>query len=211
MDLRVSEPGRAGFYWEMNKKLKEPESVELIDVEFEAWLRSGEASAPPSASEFLREVIRLSAKHEDYYFACEMEKRCEWLKKAGCWWKALKDWNSLARIRFAMLKQFENENEVTHMMWPARELVQISSDHPLSLYSQRWADAGGKFHAGRMVALSGSEVWSNFSDFGCPHEPFDRANSVSTRSVALRDAEKMGLVEPLQIKKKSFLRRLFGK
>ncbi len=87
------------------------------------------------------------------------------------------------------------------MAFPAWELVRIMArHHPRHNpdWHTRWSLAGGKLHAGRMIALKDSPVWlelGSFSDgMGVDYPPFAWGSGMGWRAIGLSDAEKLGVI-----------------
>lgn len=79
--------------------------------------------------------------------------------------------------------------------WPAQELVRERASKVPRDWSQRWADAGGQFFGGRMVALKTDPIWKRVSRFELPYPPFDFNSGMGVRDVARNEAEDMGLLD----------------
>lgn len=84
--------------------------------------------------------------------------------------------------------------------WPAQELVRvIDSEHPRD-WAQRWAEAGGTFYAGRMIALKNDPrdpgFWSRLSRFGTPYPPFDFNSGMDVQDIDRDEAEALGVIDP---------------
>ena len=80
-------------------------------------------------------------------------------------------------------------------LWPAQELVRVFARRvPRGTWKQRWAEAGGKLHGGRMIALKTSPVWTNLSRFGQPYPPYDYGSGMGVVDISREEAERLGLV-----------------
>lgn len=80
-------------------------------------------------------------------------------------------------------------------MWPAQELVRVrDSDHPRD-WPSRWADAGGEFSGGRMIALKNDSIWTEISAFGLPYPPFDFNSGMGVQDVDRTEAVALGLID----------------
>ncbi|HZZ19347.1 MAG TPA: hypothetical protein VFE25_08260 [Opitutaceae bacterium] len=69
-------------------------------------------------------------------------------------------------------------------------------------WAERWAEVGGQFIDGRMVALKNDPIWEelgspdNFPDgIGNPYPPFAFNSGMGTRDIGRDDAEGMGLLD----------------
>ncbi len=81
--------------------------------------------------------------------------------------------------------------------WPCFELVGMNKHADLSLWHDKWKQAGGKLRQGRMIAGKPSSIWSKLSDFGLPHPPFSLLDDVIVEEVAREEAVSLGLVKSL--------------
>jgi hypothetical protein len=80
-------------------------------------------------------------------------------------------------------------------MWPAQELVRvIDSEHPRD-WATRWAEAGGEFSGGRMIALKNDPIWEKISRFGTPYPPFDFNSGMDVADVDRDEAVALGLID----------------
>ena len=81
---------------------------------------------------------------------------------------------------------------------PALELIRIRrSDVPRD-WRQRWAEAGGEFPGGRMIAHKLAPIWMKLSRFGNPWPPFDYNSGMGVEDVLAAEAGKLGVVPPAQ-------------
>lgn len=80
-------------------------------------------------------------------------------------------------------------------LWPAQELVRVfARANPRGTWRARWAGAGGKTFAGRMIALKTDPIWSAISRFGQPYPPYDYGSGMGVVDVARDEAVKLGLL-----------------
>ncbi|MBI5693666.1 MAG: hypothetical protein HZC55_26615 [Verrucomicrobia bacterium] len=80
--------------------------------------------------------------------------------------------------------------------WPAQELVREREAAVPRDWAARWADAGGQFYGGRMVALKTDPIWRRLSRFELPYPPFDFNSGMGVADLARDEAEALGLLEP---------------
>lgn len=79
--------------------------------------------------------------------------------------------------------------------WPAQELVRvIDSEHPRD-WPARWAEAGGQFFGGRMIALKNDPIWTKISRFGTPYPPFDFNSGMDVEDIDREEAVALGLID----------------
>jgi len=79
--------------------------------------------------------------------------------------------------------------------WPAWELVRITPRKAPRNWLQRWADAGGVLHDGRMIALKTDPIWSKISRFGKPHPPFDYNSGMGVEEIDVDTADALGVMK----------------
>lgn len=79
--------------------------------------------------------------------------------------------------------------------WPAQELVRISPKANPRAWKQRWAEAGGKLHDGRMIARKDSPIWVKISRFGNPYPPFDYESGMGIEDVDYDEAVQLGVIQ----------------
>lgn len=79
--------------------------------------------------------------------------------------------------------------------WPAWELVRITPRKAPRNWLQRWADAGGVLHDGRMIALKTDPIWSKISRFGKPHPPFDYNSGMGVEEIDVDTADALGVMQ----------------
>lgn len=81
--------------------------------------------------------------------------------------------------------------------WPAQELIRVAnfeSEHKRD-WASRWADAGGEFFGGRMIALKNDPIWIAISRFGTPYPPFDFNSGMDVDDVDRAEAMELGLID----------------
>jgi hypothetical protein len=78
--------------------------------------------------------------------------------------------------------------------WPAWELVRITPRKAPRDWFQRWSEAGGTLHDGRMIALKTDPIWAKLSRFGNPHPPFDFNSGMGVEEVDRDTVESLGLM-----------------
>ena len=83
--------------------------------------------------------------------------------------------------------------------WPAQELVRVRHSEVPRDWAQRWADAGGMFYDGRMIALKTSPIWRAISRFGLPYPPFDFNSGMDVVDIDRDEAEAIGLIDPATV------------
>lgn len=79
--------------------------------------------------------------------------------------------------------------------WPAQELVRVRDAKEPRNWAQRWAEAGGEFFGGRMIALKSDRIWERISRFGLPYPPFDFNSGMEVEDVSRDEAEELGLID----------------
>jgi hypothetical protein len=67
--------------------------------------------------------------------------------------------------------------------WPAQELVRVRQSKVPRDWAARWAEAGGQFFDGQMIALKDDPIWRKISRFGLPYPPFDFNSGMDVRDV----------------------------
>jgi hypothetical protein len=82
--------------------------------------------------------------------------------------------------------------------FPAQELFRAESRNEPRDWAQRWAEAGGSFFGGRMIALKDDPIWENISRFRQPYPPFDFGSGMDVRDIDRDEAEQLGLIKPGQ-------------
>jgi len=89
---------------------------------------------------------------------------------------------------------------------PAQELFRAFGPRDSSdqrPWAERWAQAGGTFFGGRMIALKNDGVWSRLGDpalfddgLGNPYPPYAFNSGMDVRDISRADAVQLGLMEP---------------
>lgn len=86
--------------------------------------------------------------------------------------------------------------------FPCQELVRLSNFSAITRgtardWPARWAGAGGRFFAGRMIARKDDPIWTDgrFSRFGNPWAPFDYNSGMGTRDVSRTEAIRLGVMQ----------------
>jgi hypothetical protein len=79
--------------------------------------------------------------------------------------------------------------------WPAQELVRVRDSRVPRNWAGRWADAGGEFFDGRMIALKNDRIWTRLSRFGLPYPPFDFNSGMDVRDIDRDEAVDLGLTD----------------
>jgi len=80
--------------------------------------------------------------------------------------------------------------------WPAQELVRVIDSDKKRDWAARWAEAGGTFYGGRMIALKNDPIWTRLSRFGTPYPPFDFNSGMDVADIDRDEAEALGLIAP---------------
>ncbi len=80
------------------------------------------------------------------------------------------------------------------MSYPAQELVRVYKRENPRDWERRWAEAGGHFHGGRMIALKGDPVWTAISRFGTPWPPFDFNSGMGVEDIDAEEAVELGVM-----------------
>lgn len=79
--------------------------------------------------------------------------------------------------------------------WPAQELVRVIDAEQPRDWATRWANAGGSFYAGRMIALKNDPIWTKISRFGTPYPPFDFGSGMDVQDIDRDEAITLGLID----------------
>jgi hypothetical protein len=79
--------------------------------------------------------------------------------------------------------------------WPAQELVRVIDSKVKRDWAKRWADAGGQFFDGRMIALKNDPIWTKISRFGTPYPPFDFNSGMDVQDIDRDEAMQLGLID----------------
>lgn len=78
--------------------------------------------------------------------------------------------------------------------WPAQELVRVIDSKEKRDWASRWAEAGGLFFGGRMIALKNDPIWQKLSRFGTPYPPFDFNSGMDVSDIDRDEATALGLI-----------------
>lgn len=79
--------------------------------------------------------------------------------------------------------------------WPAQELIRVIEAAEPRDWPARWAAAGGKFYAGRMIALKNASIWERISRFGTPYPPFDFGSGMDVQDIDRDEAMELGVID----------------
>lgn len=102
---------------------------------------------------------------------------------------------------------FESQNKPSIVaVMPAQELYRAEPRIEPRNWPERWTERGDAIGwegalpldraGGRMIALKSSPIWTEISEFGLPHPPFDYNSGMDVRGVDFIEADRLGLVEP---------------
>jgi hypothetical protein len=80
------------------------------------------------------------------------------------------------------------------LAFPAQELVRVEERQAKRDWSGKWQAAGGKFYAGRMIALKEDPVWVEISRFGVPYPPFDYGSGMGVEDVDYDECLRLGVI-----------------
>ncbi|WP_146180180.1 hypothetical protein [Opitutus sp. ER46] len=80
--------------------------------------------------------------------------------------------------------------------FPAQELIRVEEREEPRDWANRWAEAGGSFFDGRMIARKDDPVWTKISRFGRPWPPYDFGSGMGIEDIDRDEAEQLGLVAP---------------
>lgn len=83
--------------------------------------------------------------------------------------------------------------------FPAQELFRQESREEPRDWESRWAEAGGVFYGGRMIALKSDPIWSAISRFGTPWPPFDFGSGMWVRDIDRDEAIDLGLMSATDV------------
>ena len=89
-----------------------------------------------------------------------------------------------------------SQDEAILDMYPCQELFRAIDSRNKRDWRTRWAAAGGRFYAGRMIARKDDPIWQRISRFGTPVPPFDYNSGMDVRDVHRADAEELGVIAP---------------
>lgn len=78
--------------------------------------------------------------------------------------------------------------------FPAQELIREEERAVPRDWLARWAAAGGRFAAGRMIALKTDPIWRRLGPFGLPYPPFDWGSGMGVVDVPREECEALGLI-----------------
>lgn len=99
--------------------------------------------------------------------------------------------------------QFRGQTADRLSQFPGWELVRIYAVTEPRDWRSRWQIAGGKYYAGRMIALKGDPVWGelgsydNFSDaLGTDHPPFAFNSGMGWREIGSEQCATLGVTGP---------------
>lgn len=79
--------------------------------------------------------------------------------------------------------------------WPAQELIRVIDSEVPRNWAQRWADAGGTFYGGRMIARKNDPIWQKISRFGLPYAPFDFNSGMDVEDIDRDEAIELGVID----------------
>ena len=88
------------------------------------------------------------------------------------------------------------QDEAVLDMYPCQELFRAIDSLKKRDWRGRWAEAGGRFYGGRMIARKDDPIWVRISRFGTPVPPFDYNSGMDVRDVHRADAEELGVIAP---------------
>ena len=80
--------------------------------------------------------------------------------------------------------------------YPAQELIRVEAREKERDWSSRWQAAGGKFYAGRMIALKNDSVWRDISRFENPWPSFDYGSGMGVEDIDREECIALGLIKP---------------
>ena len=78
--------------------------------------------------------------------------------------------------------------------WPCQELIRMEQRLKKRNWRARWAAAGGRFYAGRMIARKNDPVWIGISRFGTPWPPFDFNSGMDIEDVEREESIALGVI-----------------
>lgn len=88
----------------------------------------------------------------------------------------------------------QGQNREILDQWPAQELIRVQDAQEPRDWAKRWAEAGGRFFGGRMIALKNDPIWRAISRFGTPYPPFDFGSGMDVVDVDRDTAIEAGLL-----------------
>lgn len=125
----------------------------------------------------------------------------------------LRDLSSTTRINLQLETNIETARGYGHYKagqqaavldeWPAQELFRaFNPKGSMRNWAERWAQAGGEFFGGRMIALKTDEVWHRLGDpnlfrdgLGNPYPPFAFSSGMDVRDIDRDEAVQLGLID----------------
>jgi hypothetical protein len=94
----------------------------------------------------------------------------------------------------------QGQDEAILENWPAQELIRVIDSKEKRDWAQIWADNGGQFFNGRMIALKDDPIWVAISEFGRPWPPFRFGSGMDVEGVSLDECIEIGLLTgPVEI------------
>ena len=109
--------------------------------------------------------------------------------------------------RLGLIYDFQKEDATEYGRWladqdpaildayPCQELIRVEDRLQPRDWAARWADAGGRFFDGRMIATKDDPIWTTISRFGRPWPPFDFGSGMGVEDVSRDDAVALGVIE----------------
>jgi hypothetical protein len=88
----------------------------------------------------------------------------------------------------------EQQDEDFLLMYPCQELLRAAAARQPRDWGMRWADAGGEFFSGRMIARKDSPVWTGISRFGTPWPPYDFGSHMDVVDISRDEAVRLGVI-----------------
>ncbi len=79
--------------------------------------------------------------------------------------------------------------------FPAQELYRASNRVEPRDWPTIWAESGGRFIDGRMIARKDDDIWTRISRFGTPYPPFDFNSGMDVRDIDREFSEQNGLIQ----------------
>lgn len=86
-------------------------------------------------------------------------------------------------------------DEIAMGDYPCKELVRVEQRKEPRDWVSRWAQAGGKFYDGRMIARVDDSIWYEISRFGAPYPPFDYNSGMGWESVSMQESVELGVLD----------------
>lgn len=98
--------------------------------------------------------------------------------------------------------QLQGQEPAVLDMYPARELVRVTSAEKPRDWETRWdearaattAEGATESASGRMIALVGHPIWKELSAFGNDYPPFDYNSGMGLRDISRREAMSLDLI-----------------